>query len=63
MKNSNYLELIETYEELVNVVYDIGSIPYKNKQKSILRKHLLERRTELLGQIEDQREKLQINQF
>ena len=63
MKNSNYLELIETYEELVNVVYDIGSINYKNKQKTTLRNHLLERRTQLLGQIEDQREKLQLNQI
>ena len=59
MKHDHYLELIELYETLVNVVCDLGN--YKKNQP--IRKHLLERRTELLGQIEDQREKLQINQF
>ena len=63
MNSNNFLDLIDLYEDLVNVVYEIGSINSKNKTKITLKNHLLERRTELLGQIEDQREKLQMNQF
>ena len=59
MKNSNYLELIELYENLVNVVCDLGN----SKKNHKIQKHLLERRTELLGLIEDHREKLQLNQI
>ena len=63
MENRNFIHLIETYEELVNVVYDLGHIRSDSKEKKILRNHLVERRTELLGDIEEQRQKLQINQF
>ena len=63
MKIQPYIELIETYEELVNVVYDIGTIRSKDKQKLLLKNHLVERRTELLGEIEDQKEKLQLSQI
>ena len=63
MQIQPYIELIETYEELVNVVYDIGTIRSKDKQKLLLKNHLVERRTELLGEIEDQKEKLQLSQI
>ena len=61
MKNNNFIELIELYEELVNVVCDLGTLP--KSKKHILQKHLVEKRTQLLVEIEDQRNKLQINQI
>ena len=62
MENRNFIHLIETYEELVNVVYDLGHIRSDSKEKKI-KKSFSRRRTELLGDIEDQRQKLQINNF
>ena len=63
MKNSNYLELIELYETLVNVVCDLGSLTPRSNKNTTLEKHLIQERTELLGLIEDQREKLQLNKI
>ena len=40
MENRNFIHLIETYEELVNVVYDLGHIRSDSKEKKILRIHL-----------------------
>ena len=63
MRSNNYLELIDLYEDLVDVVYEIGTLTYRTNKNDSLRYHLLERRTELLGEIEDQRDRLLINQI
>jgi|MDSV01.1.fsa_nt_gb hypothetical protein len=63
MKNQSYIELIETYEELINVVCELGVIKITKDKNRTLKSHLIQRRTELLGEIEDQRDKLLINQL
>ena len=63
MRSNNYLELIDLYEDLVDVVYEIGTLTSRTNKNDSLRYHLLERRTELLGEIEDQRDRLLINQM
>ena len=63
MRSNNYLELIDLYEDLVDVVYEIGTLTSRTNKNDSLRYYLLERRTELLGEIEDQRDRLLINQI
>ena len=63
MRNNNYLELIDLYEDLVDVVYELGTFTSRTNKNNSLQVHLLERRTQLLGEIEDQRERLLINQI
>ncbi len=63
MRTNNYLELIDLYEDLVDVVFELGTLTSRTKKNDTLRFHLLERRTELLGEIGDQRDKLTINQI
>ena len=63
MRNNNYLELIDLYEDLVDVIYELGTFTSRTNKNTSLQVHLLERRTQLLGEIEDQSERLLINQI
>ena len=64
---SNFLELIELYQELVGVICNLSLLDPNSKfdnhsQKHNLKKKLVERRTALLGLIEDERDLLFGNQ-
>ena len=58
---SNFLELIELYQELVGVICNLSLLDPNSKfdnhsQKHNLKKMLVERRNALLGLIEDERD-------
>ena len=62
MRSNNYLELIDLYEDLVDVVYEIGTLTSRTKKTThsditYLREELNSR------EIEDQRDRLLINQI